>query len=299
MTGAAQRGFTLIELAIVLVIIGLIVGGILVGQSLISAAGVRATITQIEKYNTAANTFREKYGYLPGDLNAASALQFGFASRAGTSGRGDGNGIIQGFDYASSHWYGWNEGSGETGLFWNDLSVSNLIDGSFTAAVDTAQSISIGAATTPDLDNFLPVAKLGRGNYFYVYSTGSYSAGGNGLNYWGLSAVSAIATDGNLTSAPALTVQEAYGIDKKIDDGLPMSGTVQANYLTGFAASPPLLWAAGNGATGASSTAATHGTATTCYDNGNVGGATQQYSVEISNGSNVNCALSFHMQAGD
>ncbi|HEX4231138.1 MAG TPA: hypothetical protein VHZ07_20845 [Bryobacteraceae bacterium] len=44
---------------------------------------------------------------------------------------------------------------------------------------------------------------------------------------------------------------------------------------------------------------ATAGSSTTYFDNGNVAGATQQYSVEISNGNNVNCALSFRMQAGD
>ena len=63
-----RHGFTLIEMAIVIIIIGLIVGGIMVGQTLISAATVRAQATQIEKYHQAVNTFREKYGYLPGDM---------------------------------------------------------------------------------------------------------------------------------------------------------------------------------------------------------------------------------------
>jgi prepilin-type N-terminal cleavage/methylation domain-containing protein len=49
-----QDGFTLIEMAVVLVIIGLIVGGVLVGQDLIRSAGERAQITQIEKFNQAA-----------------------------------------------------------------------------------------------------------------------------------------------------------------------------------------------------------------------------------------------------
>src|ERR1035438_2217859 len=89
--------FTLIELSIVLVIIGLIVGGVLVGQNLIAAAGVRATISQIEKYNTAVNTFRTKYNnQLPGDIDATDAAQFGFAARGPNPGQGDGNGIIQG-----------------------------------------------------------------------------------------------------------------------------------------------------------------------------------------------------------
>jgi prepilin-type N-terminal cleavage/methylation domain-containing protein len=65
-----RAGFTLIELSIVLVIIGLVVGGVLVGRDLICAAELRAQISQIEKYNTAVNTFYGKYGGLPGPLAA-------------------------------------------------------------------------------------------------------------------------------------------------------------------------------------------------------------------------------------
>ncbi len=93
------KGFTLIELSIVLVIIGLIVGGVLVGQDLIRAAGVRSTISQIEKYQTAVNTFRGKYGYLPGDIPPSATQQFGFtvdAGRSGIAAEGDGNGVISG-----------------------------------------------------------------------------------------------------------------------------------------------------------------------------------------------------------
>jgi prepilin-type N-terminal cleavage/methylation domain-containing protein len=92
---ALSAGFTLIEMAIVLVIIGLIVGGVLVGQDLIEAANQRAQITQIEKYRTAANTFYGKYGYLPGDLPSTQAAQFGFVTRAGTQYNGDGNGLVE------------------------------------------------------------------------------------------------------------------------------------------------------------------------------------------------------------
>ena len=54
-----EEGFTLLELSIVLVIIGLIVGGVLVGQDMIKGAQIRATVAQLEKYNTAVNTFRK------------------------------------------------------------------------------------------------------------------------------------------------------------------------------------------------------------------------------------------------
>src|SRR5271155_2823005 len=112
-----QHGFTLIELSIVLVIIGLIVGGVLVGQDLIRAAEVRATIAQIEKYNTAVNTFRGKYNALPGDMNAATATAFNFTARGAFAGEGDGNGVIEGI---SANATGDNNGflqSGETTMF--------------------------------------------------------------------------------------------------------------------------------------------------------------------------------------
>jgi hypothetical protein len=78
----------LIELAIVLVIIGLIVGGILVGQNLISAAAIRAQVSQFEKYQQAVNTFYGKYQALPGDLSKLNAANYGFQTRSGAFGDG-------------------------------------------------------------------------------------------------------------------------------------------------------------------------------------------------------------------
>src|ERR1019366_10408042 len=106
--------FTLIEIAIVLVIIGLIIGGVLVGQDLIRAAGVRATISQIEKYNTAVNTFIGKYNAMPGDLNGQTATAFGFTARGTNTGQGDGNGALQTWNGAGTS--GLWQGGGGTGV---------------------------------------------------------------------------------------------------------------------------------------------------------------------------------------
>jgi len=317
------KGFTLIELSIVLVIIGLIVGGVLVGQDLVSAAGVRSTITQIEKYNQAANTFRGKYGQLPGDMDANTAAAFGFAPRTGVAGHGNGDGVIEG-ECGIICWINVAAARGETGEFWADLTHANgqninFIEGSYTLAEPTMTDTPVFGTTTPvNLDitgtaiaNFFPPAKIGRGNYIYIWCCGPLNAGTT--NYFGISAVNGIATVNNwdVHSTPALTVKEAYAIDTKMDDGLPQSGRVMAwyiNYDLGVMSEFYPSWAGGTGLGASQSgniptTNATVGSSTTCYDNSTstdgqtaANGNPQHYSLEISSGTGVNCALSFQFQ---
>ena len=158
-----RAGFTLIELSIVLVIIGLIIGGILVGRDLINAATVRAQISQIEKYNTAVNTFRLKFGYLPGDIPDPTASAFGFAARGTVQGTGDGNGVIEGnYCACAGEAIGVTESVGETVMFWVDLSTAGLISGGFNTASAT---VMLGAdITTANIGLYLPRAALGGGS---------------------------------------------------------------------------------------------------------------------------------------
>ena len=128
----SKHGFTLIELAIVMVIIGLIVGGILTGRNLIDASAMRAQISQIEKYHTATNTFRGEYGYLPGDIKDPDASRFGFAARGLYAGEGDGNGILQGITAdAPASALARSEGGGESVMVWADLSKAGMIEGAY------------------------------------------------------------------------------------------------------------------------------------------------------------------------
>ncbi len=67
-----SKGFTLIEIAIVLVIIGLLLGGVLKGQELITGARVRNLISQQDGIKAAFFGFQDRYRALPGDYAAAA-----------------------------------------------------------------------------------------------------------------------------------------------------------------------------------------------------------------------------------
>jgi len=76
-----QRGFTLVEIAIVLVIIGLLLGGVLKGQALITNAKVRNTVSRFDEMKAAVFGFQDRYKALPGDMSNANTVVGNGAAR--------------------------------------------------------------------------------------------------------------------------------------------------------------------------------------------------------------------------
>lgn len=85
-----QSGFTLVEIAIVLVIIGLLLGGVLKGQELITNARVRNVIDQSNGINAAFFAFQDRFRLLPGDLTVAGTATVGNGALVATAAPGNG-----------------------------------------------------------------------------------------------------------------------------------------------------------------------------------------------------------------
>jgi len=114
-----QSGFTLIEIAIVLVIIGLLLGGVLKGQELINSAKVKNLAGDFKNVPVYVYGYQDKFRALPGDDSGVVAHVTGtLATTGGTAG----NGIIEG---------NWNSATNteETFLFWQHVRLAGLAPG--------------------------------------------------------------------------------------------------------------------------------------------------------------------------
>ena len=134
-----QGGFTLVEIAIVLVIIGLLLGGILKGQEMITQAKIKNVIADMSGVSAAMYGYQDRYRALPGDDKNADPRWAGAA-------KGDGNGVVAG---------NWIEAAKESTYFWDHLRRAGFIAGGSGAenpfnAVNGKMGVQTGnGAATP------------------------------------------------------------------------------------------------------------------------------------------------------
>ncbi len=208
----SEAGFTLVELAIVMIIIGLLIGGILKGQELIANAQTTATIAQIKGLDGALSTFRDKYSVLPGDLrNPSTRLRDCTANPCADGGNGNGRVDTPNLGSAPSN-------SSEGTIAFVHMAAADLISG-----------VDINDNTNPPIfGSALPAAKIGGG--FWM----GFTATGNATGVTGMRAGHYLVLNGIISAVGGttggLTASQAGQIDRKIDDGDPTSGSA---YSTG------------------------------------------------------------------
>lgn len=243
MNNKKQAGFTLVEIAIVLVIIGLLLGGILKGQELINSARVRNMADQNSGIQAAYFGFIDRYRLVPGDMTPANACTIvGAAVDTACAGTptvgGDQNGRVDQFE--------------EIGAIWAHLAVSGFINGTYTGVTGDAATYIAGV-------NAVPVVVPGNAYNFPILL-------GHTNDY-----------DNGLAAVPTVKLAYAFGagapasilreLDVKLDDSIPITGVVRGTVSTAnageggdeFGVANLLLW---------------DGTATDCVTGEGAAGAT-------------------------
>lgn len=119
----SQQGFTLIEIAIVLVIIGLLVGGVLQGQELIENSRVKQAVKDMNGTAAAVFAYQDRYGRTPGDDGPTATVQGRGSSWSSANIGGDADGRLEINRNQTFN------GSGEAGPFWRQLKAAGFIAG--------------------------------------------------------------------------------------------------------------------------------------------------------------------------
>ncbi len=121
----SNKGFTLVEMAIVLVIIGLLLGGVLKGQELIENSKVKKTVSDINAVSVAYNGYLDRYNKRPGDDGPTATLTARGTNWAGAVG-GDNDGVLE---ITAAQTF---TGGGEGDNFWQHVRMSGFLSGDST-----------------------------------------------------------------------------------------------------------------------------------------------------------------------
>jgi prepilin-type N-terminal cleavage/methylation domain-containing protein len=194
-----KQGFTLIELAIVVVVLGILIIGVVGAQSIMESAEKRAFVTEMQGYYMALKAFELEFDAIPGDFDEAEDYWGSNCNGKINNCNGDGNGTLRPWPRDSFR-------------FWVHLEEAGLIEerrGSGDTAIyrrmeyfrknSNSAIYSYTGAFSPWLSDLIPNHKL--------QITFSRQVGGGIDN-------------------SVLKAEESHYIDKKMDDGIRTTGIV-------------------------------------------------------------------------
>jgi type II secretory pathway pseudopilin PulG len=206
MTVRKQRGFTLLEIVLLVLLVGMILAGVLKGEEMVTSAKVKRVAGQLDELRAAYLGFQDRYRALPGDYaDARSSLDCGMPCPFG-----NGDSRIRSTETPANG----NEVH-EDLLVWTHLAASRFLKGDYRMAPGETASTQ---ANTPC---------NAYSAYLDIAFDGQYGMNGGGL------------VRHNLKSGPMLPVEVAAELDRKTDDGKPYSGQVQFSAYASNSANAP------------------------------------------------------------
>lgn len=200
-------GFTLVEISIVMIIIGLLIGGTFGGMKLIENMQVNKTVQDLKAVESAALTFKDTYGRLPGDMpNTAARLPSCTDAPCATGGNGDRQ--ISPINAVTS-WAAALDVTWERYTFWHHLQAANMLSMDYKNTID------------PTFGEGQPTAPIGGG-----YRMTNYTGNGTVCAIQNRGAILTVVADAAaaLGTSFELDCAAIAAMDRKMDDGDPYRG---------------------------------------------------------------------------
>ena len=197
-------GFTLVEISIVMIIIGLLIGGTFGGMKLIENMQVNRTVQDIKAIESAALTFKDAYGRLPGDItNPSTRLSNCTVAPCATG--GNGNRILGATSLASAA----IAATDENFTFWHHLQAANLLSMGYKNTTD----MTVGEGQ--------PEPSIGGAFRISDWNTG---VGGCPVVFSRAAIATTSVDSAGFTSESVASCSSLESIDRKLDDGQPDVG---------------------------------------------------------------------------
>ncbi|MCP4394714.1 MAG: prepilin-type N-terminal cleavage/methylation domain-containing protein [Alphaproteobacteria bacterium] len=191
------RGFTLVEMSIVLVIIGIIIGGVIKSREMLRTSKIKVTLSEMNNLKRAAIAFRDKYGTYPGDFSRATKEVMNCISPDCENGDGDGKVVTLSAGGTDPD---------EEVQFWKHLFLSGL------------------------RQNEIFDSPIGSGTVRVYFD--AFSLGGSTPGYMGGTGKHWLILEAKPSATCCLSLREQWLLDIKLDDG-EFAGAVFRGGLTG------------------------------------------------------------------